>query len=566
MTYIFKQNIGTRAQVMHGTAKMTGGRLTKKNLKYNKRGKIVSKKASKLAKKNNRLVKAGYITKKGHFGSFMIGGMEFESNSNDNLGGMELESNSNSNSNDNLDGVYTYSNEGYNAQQKTPVLNTPARPHLNKEYTVRKGILNPTFNKYFSFITRENINEERYIRLLKFIVNKSNLYNILEGIIKKNKNIMTDLRNIKKLDSFLEKIDSYISNSEYKYPPDLVEKIYNLIIFLAPFNILAGQYYTTFISLKWVGLIDFSFGPSKTIDSILDKLKRKIILKKLNKKKLTIINIINIIKNFKDLSRGITSIDIQYYFNFINDMTKNVNYKNDYKLSGGNKFNLTEGVFLQNLLKINKDFKIIQIIPVRNEIEEIKNTLYKWNNSGYGDIKIIYNLIFIFKYKYEDAPNNINTSTLTLKYESQILTINMKIAKHYGHLLYNITRNINNPEIDRILININSTQHNKQYTAKDINYIKLKILEIIIYFKATFEIISREDFKEYIGNKKSNKIEMMLLIYNKFKYLFNTTENKGNTNHKRNILEFAKTIFNNVENTNMIKYMNDNLDLINSLL
>ena len=35
---------------------------------------IVSKKASALAKKNNRLVKAGYITRKGKFGVSMRGG------------------------------------------------------------------------------------------------------------------------------------------------------------------------------------------------------------------------------------------------------------------------------------------------------------------------------------------------------------------------------------------------------------------------------------------------------------------------------------------------------------
>ena len=56
----FKQTTGSRAQVMHGTAKKTSGGLTKSQLKYNKQGKIVSKKASALAKKNNRLVKAGY--------------------------------------------------------------------------------------------------------------------------------------------------------------------------------------------------------------------------------------------------------------------------------------------------------------------------------------------------------------------------------------------------------------------------------------------------------------------------------------------------------------------------
>ena len=69
-----KQTTGSRAQVMHGTAKKTSGGLTKSQLKYNKQGKIVSKKASALAKKNNRLVKAGYVTRKGEFGVSMRGG------------------------------------------------------------------------------------------------------------------------------------------------------------------------------------------------------------------------------------------------------------------------------------------------------------------------------------------------------------------------------------------------------------------------------------------------------------------------------------------------------------
>ena len=64
--------IGSRAQVMHGTAKMTGGGLKKKDLKYNKQGKIVSKKMSAMAKKEKRLQKAGYTTKKGQFGAVKI--------------------------------------------------------------------------------------------------------------------------------------------------------------------------------------------------------------------------------------------------------------------------------------------------------------------------------------------------------------------------------------------------------------------------------------------------------------------------------------------------------------
>ena len=68
-TQKFKKLIGSRAQVMHGTAKKTGGGLLKKDLKYNAQGKIVSKRASKSAKKSNNLVNAGYVTQKGVFGA-----------------------------------------------------------------------------------------------------------------------------------------------------------------------------------------------------------------------------------------------------------------------------------------------------------------------------------------------------------------------------------------------------------------------------------------------------------------------------------------------------------------
>jgi len=68
MTDTFKHTVGTRAEVMHGTAAHTSGGLTKKNLKYNKHGRIVSKKKSEKAKKDKRLEKAGFFTKKGKFG------------------------------------------------------------------------------------------------------------------------------------------------------------------------------------------------------------------------------------------------------------------------------------------------------------------------------------------------------------------------------------------------------------------------------------------------------------------------------------------------------------------
>jgi hypothetical protein len=66
--------IGTRAEVMHGTAHHTSGGLTRKHLKYNKHGRIVSRKASERGKKAlKHLIAAGYKAKKGKFTLFKKG-------------------------------------------------------------------------------------------------------------------------------------------------------------------------------------------------------------------------------------------------------------------------------------------------------------------------------------------------------------------------------------------------------------------------------------------------------------------------------------------------------------
>ena len=90
--------IGSRDEVWNGVAKKTSGGLLKKDLKKNKRGRIVSKKMSNRAKKEKRLEKAGYKTKKGKFTLFKakkIGGM----NSNNN------ETNGNNNETNNARGL-----------------------------------------------------------------------------------------------------------------------------------------------------------------------------------------------------------------------------------------------------------------------------------------------------------------------------------------------------------------------------------------------------------------------------------------------------------------------------
>jgi hypothetical protein len=66
------QTIGSRRQVWNGTAKRTSGGLTKSDLMMS-HGRIVSKSKHFSAKKEMRLLKYGYGTKKGKFGYVKVG-------------------------------------------------------------------------------------------------------------------------------------------------------------------------------------------------------------------------------------------------------------------------------------------------------------------------------------------------------------------------------------------------------------------------------------------------------------------------------------------------------------
>ena len=64
----FKELFGSRIQVWNGNAYKTEGNLVKSDLMKNKRHRIVSKKKYATAKREKRLEKYGYFTKKGKFG------------------------------------------------------------------------------------------------------------------------------------------------------------------------------------------------------------------------------------------------------------------------------------------------------------------------------------------------------------------------------------------------------------------------------------------------------------------------------------------------------------------
>ena len=78
----YEMLVGSRAQVVHGPAYKTTGGLKKDSLLQNKNGRIVSKSKHHSAKKEKRLVKAGYVTKKGKFGFIKIGSKSRRSRSN----------------------------------------------------------------------------------------------------------------------------------------------------------------------------------------------------------------------------------------------------------------------------------------------------------------------------------------------------------------------------------------------------------------------------------------------------------------------------------------------------
>lgn len=66
----YKQTVGSKAQVYHGTAKQTPGGLTKKNLVKSK-GRIKSKRKVAMGKKAiKHLKKLGFTAKKGVFKLF----------------------------------------------------------------------------------------------------------------------------------------------------------------------------------------------------------------------------------------------------------------------------------------------------------------------------------------------------------------------------------------------------------------------------------------------------------------------------------------------------------------
>ena len=69
----YEMLFGSRAQVYHGSAYKTSGGLKKNELMQNKNGRMVSKSKHNTAKKERRLIKAGYGTKKGKFGFVKIG-------------------------------------------------------------------------------------------------------------------------------------------------------------------------------------------------------------------------------------------------------------------------------------------------------------------------------------------------------------------------------------------------------------------------------------------------------------------------------------------------------------
>jgi hypothetical protein len=87
----YEMVIGSRVQVMNGTAHHTSGGLTKEKLMRTKNGRIVSKSKHFSAKREKRLLKAGYGTRKGKFGYVKIGKMGKSRKQRGGIGGIRYE-------------------------------------------------------------------------------------------------------------------------------------------------------------------------------------------------------------------------------------------------------------------------------------------------------------------------------------------------------------------------------------------------------------------------------------------------------------------------------------------
>lgn len=67
----FKNTIGSRAEVFHGSSLRTAGGLKKEDLVKNKHGRIVSRKKQELGRNSiKRLKNLGFVAKKGEFKLF----------------------------------------------------------------------------------------------------------------------------------------------------------------------------------------------------------------------------------------------------------------------------------------------------------------------------------------------------------------------------------------------------------------------------------------------------------------------------------------------------------------
>ena len=166
------QRVGSRAQVMRGTAKMTSGGLMKKHLTYNNSGKIVSIKASKTAKNLNKLVKAGYQTNKGQFGAVrtMRGGDRYIDNINESVKLLAKKINELT---DDILGIYVNIDEQY---MKESINTQPNGSTIKDSISTLVGNLDKNINEYAESMkgvnSKDNKKEKIYRQIIKGIKEK----------------------------------------------------------------------------------------------------------------------------------------------------------------------------------------------------------------------------------------------------------------------------------------------------------------------------------------------------------------------------------------------------------
>lgn len=549
----FTLKIGTREQVINGIAKMTSGKLIKKQLKRNKKGIVVSRKLSNYAKKKNILGKYRKMLLK------KIGGNPENNIPNPKRKSTRKSAYRNSTpTNKPIPISDYYGNENKFKLEHNRKLRHNINPKLALSNEFESDLKHTPIITYPSTINKfgeNNILRNHMDLIIKYYtyIDKTTTSLIKRGKSQKIRKIRLNINKYKK------KI--------------LYTQLNNLIFILIGINalyqiIIAYRLYTIFI--KHIKKENFAilFGPIKSLDSIINKIKRR--------SENDGSHNIYLFSKFKDIIRSSVILREKDYTNTIKDILKNINIENNYATNTKNiKFlkkgykilmhgnyinskNTYTNVKKEELLELNlkngKFFKIFNNSKYKNiinikkrnieklekgeELEETNEILYgtknydissidylkikeikfsllnkKNINSLYVDTKIIFYIFYTINRKNGTGIN----SNYKITSELQIQTFEMNEKKKDGHVIYNYIRSMDNRNRNFKLLNFLNYVIYFDELINMLNIIDADFLNLVIFLE---ENNIKHDIEKSSGNiindienAKKNKIIILLKKY-----------------------------------------------------